>query len=450
MGHVDCDVAIVGARCAGAPLATLLARSGLRVVVLEQATFPRDTMSTHIMEANGVAFLDRLGVADRVKQTGAPFHEISDARFEDLRLVRRIPSEAGDIGGGASVRRFVLDPILAEAATEAGVDVRMGATVAELLRSGDRVTGVRYRRDGVIEDLTARLVVGADGRNSTVARLAGARKYNVVPSQKFVHWGFYEGADLSGPATIVFHRWKDRLIIACPADSGLYQVVMMLDPYLRDRFRADLLGSFDEVARSCEPVAAVLSQAKVSGKVFGMVHWEGYFRDATGPGWVLVGDAGNFKDPAPGQGIGDAFRQVDELAPAIVKGLEANSLDECLIEWGRWRDSDAQPMSWLAADLGKEGPTPMVVVEISRRLESVGRYDEVMRIFAHRQDPTKIFTPGAVMAATARLMFRRGTPRRQLLKEVRTLIAEDMKRQKLNKTPAYAAGADNAGETEVD
>src|SRR3954453_230258 len=127
------DVIVVGARCAGAPLATLLVRRGLRVAVVERATFPCDTLSTHIFEANGLAFLDRLGVIDRVQATGAPFVSRTDMRIEGFRHVAPCPQIPGDVGGVSSVRRMLLDPILSGAAQEAGADILFAPTVTGLL-----------------------------------------------------------------------------------------------------------------------------------------------------------------------------------------------------------------------------------------------------------------------------------------------------------------------------
>jgi 2-polyprenyl-6-methoxyphenol hydroxylase-like FAD-dependent oxidoreductase len=170
------DVVVVGARCAGSPLATLLAREGMRVVVVERATFPRDTLSTHVFQASAIAFLDRLGVTENVRATGAPYLRYLDLRQEDLEFVTAWPQRPGDVGGIASVRRLLLDPILAEAAAEAGADLRMGTTVTGLEEDRGRVAGVRVARNGSESTLRAPLVVGADGRNSTVGNLVGARK----------------------------------------------------------------------------------------------------------------------------------------------------------------------------------------------------------------------------------------------------------------------------------
>lgn len=160
------DVIVVGARCAGSPLAALLARAGARVAVLERATFPRDTLSTHIFEAHALAFLERLGVSESIRATGARFLRRVDIRQGDLQFTAPIPQRPGDIGGVASVRRLLLDPILADAAARAGADVRMASTVTGVVGERGRVAGVRVAHAGSEHTLQAPLVVGADGRRA--------------------------------------------------------------------------------------------------------------------------------------------------------------------------------------------------------------------------------------------------------------------------------------------
>src|ERR1700692_2821026 len=351
------DVVIVGARCAGSPLAALLARQGAKVALGGRAGFPRDTLSTHIFEADALMFLDRLGVTDQLRATGAPFISRLNVRTEDFRVSVQWPQRVGDVGGSASIRRFVLDPILVQAAEDAGAQVRMATAVNVLARDSGPVPGVRIRTNGSEVELRARIVVGADGRNSTVADLVGARKYNLVPNERFAYWAFFEGADPAREPTHVFHRWAERFVIATPCDNGLYQVLVIPDMGELPRFRADLERSYMEYARSCEPLASALAGAKRVGKFFGMLRWVGFFREACGPGWVLVGDAGHFNDPSPGRGIGSAFCQVDALVPAIVAGLtgSGDAQDARLARWGRWRDRDFAEYYWLANDPGKAG-----------------------------------------------------------------------------------------------
>jgi flavin-dependent dehydrogenase len=433
----------------------MLARKGVKVALVEQATFPRDTLSTHNFQADALAFLDRLGVTEQLRATGAPFQQRLDGRADDFCWSMEWPQRPADVGGLASIRRLVLDPILAQAAAEAGAEVRMATRVTGLLSAGDRVVGVRVASGGKEAELQARLVVGADGRNSTVARLRGARKYNLTPNQRFFYWTFFEGAEVGPEPTFVFHRWADRFVIGSPADSGLYLVIVVPDLAELGRFRADLEGRFMDHARSCAPVADALTGARRVGKFFGMVRWLGFFREASGPGWVLVGDAGHFKDPCAGRGIGDAFHQVDALAPAIVAGLDGSGrgLDDAMIRWGRWRDRDFAEHHWFAQDLGKPGRLPAVLPQIIRGLHARGKLDLFIDLFAHRARPSRVLNPPRLFGAAGRLVLGSTGERRAVLKEVGTLVAEDAHRRRLNRRPAFASpspAADDAGPTDVE
>jgi flavin-dependent dehydrogenase len=445
------DVVIVGARCAGSPLAALLARQGLKVAVVERATFPRDTLSTHIVEADALAFLDRLGVTDRLRATNAPFVSQLDVRVEDCRFSTHWPQRAGDVGGSASIRRLVLDPILAQAAEESGAQVRMATQVTGLVREGDRVTGVRISTDSRDGELRAGLVVGADGRNSTVANLVAARKYNMTSNERFAYWAFFEGADTGREPTHVFHRWAERFVIGTPCDNGLYHVIAIPDMRELSRFRADLEDSFMEYARSCEPVANAIAGATQVNRFLGMLHWAGFFREPCGPGWVLVGDAGHFKDPAPGRGIGDAFLQAETLAPAIVGALNGGG-DAQLTRWGRWRDREFGEHHWFASDLGAAGRMPAVLPQMITDMHRKGQIGRFLDLFTHRAKPSQILSPARLLGSTGRLL-RHHMDRRTVLKEVRTLVGQNAHHQLLNHRRAYATPNEvshSAGATEIE
>ncbi len=513
------DVIVVGARCAGAPLAALLARGGARVALVERADFPSDTLSSHLFEADALAFLDRLGVGAQLRATGAPAVNRTDTRIEDLRMRIALPQRPGDVGGMASVRRLVLDPLLANAAQEAGVELRTGTEVTELLTDGGRVAGVRVAgvrvagvrvagvrvggvRDGGVRDaavdsgdvgggaaragggrgadehrageLRARLVVGADGRNSTVAKLCGARRYNLTPNQRLLYWAFFEGVATDSEPTFLSHRWGDRFILAIPSDSGLHQVLIWPEKRDRQCLSADIDAAFREHACACEPLADALAPARQVGNVLGAVSWEGFFREAAGPGWVLCGDAGHFKSPGPGRGIGDAFIQAERLAGAILDALgdSDSALDAALRHWGRWRDREFAEHYWLAYDTEQAGAVPALLVEVLRDLHAHGRGGEFFDVLNHRIRPTQLLTPPRILRASARLLGpgRRvrqdathrsdgvdmdgvglddvdsdgvtraaGTPmRRALLAEIGALGSRDMRRRLRNRRPAYS------------
>ncbi|SEA26547.1 MULTISPECIES: NAD(P)/FAD-dependent oxidoreductase [unclassified Mycobacterium] len=449
------DVVIVGARCAGSPLATMLARQGVNVAVVERATFPRDTLSTHIFETDGLAFLDRLGVTDQLRATGAPFMKRSNSRADSFQFNAPWPLRSGDIGGGASVRRTVLDPILAGAAEEAGAEVRMATEVTGMIWEGSRVTGVRVKTHGREEELRARLVVGADGRNSTVGNLVAARKYNVVPGQRFAYWAFFSGAHMPAEPSNVFHRWDDKFVIAAPCDEGLYQVIVVPEFSQLQRYRADLDGSFMADALTCEPVAEALAGAQRVSKYFGMLHWTGFFRDPSGPGWALVGDAGHFKDPSAGRGISDAFSQVDALVPAVVEGLGGSpeAQDAALARWGRWRDHEFSDHYWFANDLGKSGAVPTVFAQMVADLHARGEIGRFLDLFNHRERPSQVLSASRLFGSAGRLLRHQHQGRRALLNEIRTLVGENARHQFLNHRHAYITAAEAmkpAGATEVD
>jgi 2-polyprenyl-6-methoxyphenol hydroxylase-like FAD-dependent oxidoreductase len=447
------DVIVVGARCAGSPLATLLARQGVRTALVERATFPKDTLSTHIFQGPSIKFLDRLGVLDQVLATGAVPMKNVDGRHEELFYELDLPQRPGDIGSFMSVRRHVLDPILAEAAERAGTEVMMATNVTGLVHSGPRVTGVKAIQHGQERTLKARLVIGADGRNSTVAELAGARRYNVTPGERFGYWGFFADPNVESEPAVVYHRWEGRFVIAMLADSGLYEVVVFPDRSFLPEFKRDREAAFLSHARACAPVARVIDGARRDGKLLGMLKFECFLRESAGRGWALVGDAGHFKDPAPGQGISDAFRQSQALAAVIggaIGGAEA-TLDRDLAAWARWRDRDANEHYWLAADFGAAGAAPSVQVEILRRMQRRGQLDQLGDVLLHRAMPSKVFTPGKLLGATASMMIRPGTDRRRTLREVSELMGNEMRRQRLNRKPEFVPlGADQeVGETEV-
>ncbi|MBW3575523.1 MAG: FAD-dependent monooxygenase [Actinobacteria bacterium] len=169
------DVVVVGARCAGSPLAALLAREGLSVAVVDRAEFPSDTLSTHIFQNEGVRVLERLGVLDEVLASGAPWLERNRLRVEGLRIDAAIPRRADDPGPWLCVRRPLLDTVLVDAARKAGADVRTGTTVVGLVQEDGRVSGVSVRAQGGDEVLRAPLVVGADGMKPTLGRVCGFR-----------------------------------------------------------------------------------------------------------------------------------------------------------------------------------------------------------------------------------------------------------------------------------
>ena len=436
---------VVGARCAGAPLATHLARSGLAVALVDRARFPSDTLSTHIFQAGGVAALGRLGVVDRLLSTEAPWLEQALVQVDDVWARLPWPTAPGDPGPGLCVRRPVLDTILVEAAEEAGVKVHTGTRATDLVERDGRVAGVLAEGDAGELRLEAPLVAGADGRMSKVARLVKARTYNVAPNERFGFWGYYEGAAAERPAVIRLLRWGDEFVVACPTDAGLFLVALMVSLDRLTPFMADVEASFDAHVARCEPLAEVLAGARRVARPRGVASYSGWFRESAGPGWVLVGDAGHFKDPSPGQGISDALRQAERLASVIRGAWDGGTggdgrepaLDQALARWWRWRDRDAFEMHWFAHDLGAAGPVPLVFVEMVRKLASEpDGLRPALDVLNHRVPPSQLLTPTRLAGGAVRAVARRHPPR-AVLGEVRHFAAEEVRRRWHNRHPVY-------------
>ena len=170
-----------------------------------------------------------------------------------------------------------------------------------------------------------------------------------------------------------------------------------------------------------------------------VARWTGYFRESAGPGWALVGDAGHFKDPSPGQGITDALRQAQRLADDVVEGLSGSRpLDQAMRDWWRWRDLDAREMAWFAGDLGRGGRVPPVLVELLRHFEAdptmVDRWFDVLN---HRVRPSDILTPPRLLGATARLLRGGDQPAAQLLRDTSEIVARDLRRRWLDRRHRY-------------
>lgn len=434
------DVVIVGGRCAGSPLATLLARAGLKVAVVEQVEFPRSTLSSHLIEADAISFLERLGVMEPVRRTGVRLMRQVDTRLDDVRVVTRFPLRSDDLGGAAFLRRHLLDAILADAAAEAGAEMRMSTKVVDVVRTGARVTGVRVVRDGRESELHAPIVVGADGRASTIAKLCGARRYNVSPNERSYYFTFFEGADPAYDDLFVFHRWGDRMVWAGAADSGLYLVGVSPEVHERAAFRSDPESGLMSHLRSCEPAARALAAARRATKIDGIVRFDGYFREPYGPGWVLVGDSGHFKDPAAGRGIGDAFRQVDALAPAIVRGLDGSGppIERALAAWATWRDRKFAGHYWMATDLGCAGAIPTMAPTLVERMAARGDVDRFFNLFSHRSRYYDVLTLPRLAEATLRVLAARPGQRGALVAEAAQLLRREAWRRWINRHPHFA------------
>jgi menaquinone-9 beta-reductase len=424
------DVIVVGARCAGAPLATLLARRGLRVCVVDKAQFPSDTPSSHGIQPTGVEVLKRLGVLDSLLRLAPPIHRLRMV-FGDVAVPT---ADVVAITGapGLSVRRITLDAILVAAAREAGAEVRAGTAVTGLVAEGDRVAGVRTKSG----ELRAPLVVGADGTRSAVARLVGAAEYNPTPCGRVFMWAYFEADPSDGEMWI--GKLGDHTYLCMPTDGGLSLVAVCPSAERLGEVRTDREAAFEAGLRGWPELRAGVAGGRRVGPVRTMANMRGFFRRSAGPGWALVGDAGHFKDPTPGQGMADALRQAEKLAATIPRALDGGGggAEEVLRGWWRWRDEDAWEMYWLAHDMGAAGPTPPVRREAERRIAGDPALTAAMvRILNHELRPSEAFTPRFSLTTAGRALLRRRGQRRAIVREVGTGAVDELRRWRLARRP---------------
>lgn len=348
------DAIIIGSRCAGAPTAMLLARAGRRVLVVDRAVFPSDVLSGHTIQAAGVARLQRWGLLDKVRATGVPF--TSTFRFDFGPVVLEgAPVPVDGIDEAVCIRRTVLDTLLSAEAADAGAEVRHGFTVQELLWDGDRVVGVRGRANGATVEARARIVIGADGARSFVARSVRAASYNEVPATTVNVYSYWRGLDLDA---IELYVRPSRFFVAAPTNDGVAFVNQTVPAHEADRYRGRTAEAFAETIAEVPYLADRLARAERVERFRWAPPGDAFFRVPAGPGWALVGDAGYHLDPITAQGMLDAFRDADLLAAAVDRGLSGSMSDE-LAGYHRARDAAAMPMYDYTANLADvEAPPP--------------------------------------------------------------------------------------------
>jgi flavin-dependent dehydrogenase len=367
------DAIIVGARCAGSPTAMLLARRGYKVLLVDRARFPSDTISTHFIWPPGVACLKRWGLLDRVVASNCPPIRSLGLDLGAFILTGVLPAVEG-VAEIYTPRRTVLDKLLLDAAVEAGAEVREGFAVTGLTTSGDAVTGIRgHQRGGPEIEEQARIVIGADGRNSFVAKTVHAGEYNVRP---MLTCGYYTYWSDVTPHLTAIHPHPRRMVVSFPTNDGLTLTYVACP---RDEFRAvraDLDSHMTEGLGLCGDFAEPFRAAKRAGPIVGTGTIPNFFRKPYGEGWALVGDAGYHKDPILAQGISDSFRSVEWLVQAIHAGFSGERpLAAALANYQRVRDEHLAPMYNLCCDLAGLGPPPPEIMALYEAL----RHDEAER-----------------------------------------------------------------------
>ncbi len=394
----DYDAIVVGARCAGSTTAMLLARQGHRVLLVDRATFPSDTLSTNVIHARGVALLDQWGLLDRVVASGCP--PLTHYRFDFGPVV--IDGTTRSVDGhtiGYAPRRIVLDQILLDGALEVGVELREAFNMDALLIEDGVVTGIRgHSGNGAPVELRARIVIGADGRNSHVARLAGATTYHDKPRMQYGYFTYFRDLPTDGMRAYIRPY---RGFGVMPTNDGLTLVVIgwpyaeaaALKADVESNFFAtlDLVPEFAERVRKATRVEPFLGGA--------VPH---FFRTPYGPGWALVGDAGVTRDPITAQGISAAFADSERCSTAVDAWLRGSTTyDVAMAAWHHERDAAVMPMYEFTAQMAALEPPPP---ELQQLLGAVQGDQEAMDQFvsvnAGTLSPEAFFSPeniGAIM-----------------------------------------------------
>jgi len=344
------DAIIVGARAAGSPTAMLLARKGHRVLLVDRASFPSDTLSTHYIHQPGVARLRRWGLLERLVATGCPPSRRLVFDVGPFALTGAPPPSDGTAAGYAP-RRTVLDSLLVEAAAEAGAEVRTGFAIDELVFEDGSVVGIRS--GDVVE--RARVVIGADGRNSLVARAVHAPGYDTRPGLACAYYTYWGGVD---EGDVELYPREGRMVMGGARTNDGLQIVIVFWP--RSEFhavRSDVERSFHEALALAPPLAERLAAGERADRFYGIGDLPFYYRKPFGPGWALVGDAGYHKDPITAQGISDAFRDSDLLADALDAGFTGTRpLDEALADYERARNEATRGLYELTYEFASLAP----------------------------------------------------------------------------------------------
>jgi flavin-dependent dehydrogenase len=396
------DAIVVGARCAGAPTAMLLARKGYRVLVVDRASFPSDTVSTHVIHAPGVAALRRWGLLDQVIATGCPPVETYSFDFGPFTITGT-PRPHEGISSAYAPRRTLLDKILVDAADHAGAEVRERFTVDEIVVDDGAVVGLRgHGEDGrpVLE--RARVVIGADGRNSHVAKAVQPEHYHDKPMLQWSYYTYWSDFPVDGFEIV---SRPDRGWAAVETNDGLTMLVVGW-PYAESQaYKADVeanyLKTLELAPEFAERVRRATRQERFAG---GSV--PNFFRKPFGRGWALVGDAGYNKDPITAQGISDAFRDAELCSTALDEAFnDGRTFHEAMAAYQQTRDNHVLPIYDFTTQLATlEAPPP----EMQQLLGAVHGNREAMDAFASitagTMSPVEFFDPehlGSIMGAAA-------------------------------------------------
>jgi 2-polyprenyl-6-methoxyphenol hydroxylase-like FAD-dependent oxidoreductase len=385
------DAIVVGARCAGSPLAMLLARKHYKVLVVDKASFPSDTVSTHLLHPPGVAAMKRWGLLDRLLATGCPPIETYAFDFGPFTLSGSPGMD--EAPASYAPRRTLLDKLLVDAASEAGAEVREGFGVDDILFDDGRVTGIAGRtKHGSRVTERARVVVGADGLGSYVARAVRADKYNERGPLLQAYYGYWSGLAMDGRFEAFVRPYRSWA--AWPTHDGLTLVIGGWPFAERAAHKNDVQRDYNGLLESTPAFADRVRAARCETRLVGM-SVPNFFRKPFGPGWVLVGDAGYNKDFITAQGMLDAFRDAELCAAALDQTWSgARSFDAAMAEYQATRDAHVTPMYEFTCQLASlEPPSADLQRVLAAAHGTQDAMDGFVKVNAGVISPAEFFSP---------------------------------------------------------
>ena len=414
MGAGKYDVIVVGARIAGAATAMLLARQGLRVLVVDRVSFPSDTVSSHQLQVPGAARLHQWGLLGQLTAAGTP--PVRRVRFDaggGLVMDGQFPAWAG-VDAMYSPRRTLLDSVLIGAAREAGAEVRENFRVTQLTTYGDRVTGIRgSARGGPAATETASMVIGADGKRSLVAGAVGARRYRERAAQSFASYSYWAGVPVAGGE---LYQRPGRAVAVFPTNDDLTMVYVAAPMTEFASARAGLEDHYLRALGQCGDLGERVRCGSRAERLRTTPDQPNMFRWPYGPGWALAGDAGVVMDSVSAQGMTSALRDADYLSAAVAAGLGGSRpLDAALRDYQRQRDRAIRGMYDFTLRLAALTPARarerrfLAAVAADQR-----EIDRFLGAFAGIVPPEQYFTVGTALrilgSRTTRALAAAGVP----------------------------------------
>jgi 2-polyprenyl-6-methoxyphenol hydroxylase-like FAD-dependent oxidoreductase len=386
------DVIVVGARCAGSATATLLARHGHSVLLLDADSFPSDFQgSTHLLWQSGVARLASWGLLNRLKATGCPPIRKITLDLGMMSLEGNAPPADG-VDVAFCPRRIVLDGLLQDAAREAGVEFASGAQVRDLVWTDGRVSGVSWMdAGGTAGHASSRMVVGADGANSTVARIVNATVAEEHPRLEGVIWSYFDNVPSEG---MEFYARPRRMLMVYPTNDGQTLIGSCVHQEDYPALARDADTQMPAEMQALAPSLAARVQAGTQDGRWLTRSVKGFRRRATGPGWALVGDAGLTMDPITAAGITNAFRDADLLSAAIHDGLASRAACDQVVErFGGERDAVSVPLFEFARESARlEPPPPPIMALFAAMPGQQSAIEDYFGVFAQTVPVTTFFS----------------------------------------------------------